>query len=192
MNFYFGNSVDPTSLLLWKSDFHSRKERKMLVEILCFCLMPNHFHLLLRQIKDGGITEFMRKIGTGYTNYFNTKNDRVGALFQGKFKAVHVQTQSHLLYLPHYIHLNPLDLSMPEWRDQKIRSPKKAMRFLESYRWSSFLDYTGKKNYPSVISKDFLADFYYGSPTSIVDYRKDITEWLKNLDISGIQDIILE
>src|SRR3989344_6539878 len=57
MNFYFGNSVDPTSLLLWKSDFHSRKERKMLVEILCFCLMPNHFHLLLRQIKDGGITE---------------------------------------------------------------------------------------------------------------------------------------
>src|SRR3989344_4697111 len=107
---------------LSKSNFHKleRKPRKLLVEILCFCLMPNHYHLMLREKVEGGITEFMRKIGTGYTNYFNTKYERVGPLFQGKFKTVNIERQAHLLYLPHYIHLNPLDLAVPEWREKRI------------------------------------------------------------------------
>ena len=177
---------------LVKSDFASKKLKKKLVEILCFCLMPNHYHFLLRQLTDGGITEFMRKIGTGYTNYFNLKNKRVGPLFQGKFKAVHISEESHLTYLPYYIHLNPLDLIMPEWRDQKIRNPKHALNFLETYRWSSYLDYIGKKNYPSVIQPNFILSNYYGSRTSLVNYKKEMMEWLAEFDLAGLQDVILE
>lgn len=167
-----------------------RKPRKLLVEILCFCLMPNHYHFLLRQLVDGGVTEFMRKIGTGYTNYFNTKYDRVGALFQGKFKAVHVEDQSHLLYLPHYIHLNPLDHFMPEWRDKHIKNFKKALKFLESYRWSSYLDFIKKRNFPSVTQRNFILNLY-GHPATF-DYKKDMAEWLKEMDIEAIRDVILE
>lgn len=165
-----------------------RKPRKLLVEILCFCLMPNHYHLLLRQHAENGITEFMRKIGTGYTNYFNTKHARVGALFQGKFKAVHVNNDKHFLYLPHYIHLNPLDLHQPEWRDQKLRSATKALAYLSSYRWSSYPDYIGKKNFPSVTQNRKLI---FGSRTS-EDYRRDIAEWLRDFDLESMKDVILE
>ena len=145
---------------------------------------------MLRQKIDGGVTEFMRKFGAGYTNYFNVKYDRVGHLFQGKFKAVHITKQSHLLYLPHYIHLNPLDMKMGEWRDKKIRSVPSALKFLESYRWSSYRDFIGKKNFPSVTQRDFLLKIY-GSPT-LIDYRKDLKEWLEDFDLSSIEDIALE
>ncbi len=178
LNFHFQST--PESLRLQK------KPRKKFVELLCYALMPNHYHLLLEQKIDNGITEFMRKMGTGYTNYFNTKNQRVGPLFQGKFKAVHVFKESHLLYLPHYIHLNPLDLVMPEWREQKIRNINKALQFLEKYRWSSFLDYAGKKNFPSILDPD------YGSRTSIVDYKKNLKEWMENFDLESVQKMTLE
>lgn len=181
---------------LSKSHFNNfnnfeRKPRKLLVEILAFCLMPNHYHLLLKQRVNNGVTEFMRKIGTGYTNYFNIKNERVGALFQGIFKAMHVSKESHLLYLPHYIHLNPLDLTMPEWREQKLNDVKAALNFLESYRWSSYLDYCNKKNFPSITQRDFIFQIY-GSGTSIVDYKQMISGWLKNLNLNVISDVALE
>lgn len=166
------------------------RERELLVEILCFCLMPNHYHLMLRQKRDGGITEFMRKLGTGYTNYFNIKYNRVGHLFQGKFQAVHIEKQAHLLYLPHYIHLNPLDLYMPEWRDRKIRNVTKALKFLESYRWSSYLDMIGKKNFSSVSQREFLAQIY-GSRTSR-DYKNVVREWLDDFDVVALDGVTLE
>ena len=173
---------------LLKSDFN-RKSRNLLVEVLCFCLMPNHFHFLLRQRVDGGITEFMRKIGTGYTNYFNTKYKRVGPLFQGKFKAIHVEKEAHLLYLPHYIHLNPLDLKMPEWREQRIKDSKDALAFLAGYRWSSYPDYIGEKNFPSLTQRDFVREIY-GSRTSI-DYRRDMEQWLYAFDPASLEGTTL-
>lgn len=177
---------------LLKSNFNrlNRKPRKLWVEILCFCLMPNHYHFLLRQKIEGGVTEFMRKIGGGYTNYFNTKYDRVGPLFQGKFKAVHIKKPAQLLYIPHYIHLNPLDLITPEWREKKLSSVNRAMKFLESYRWSSYPDFIGKKNFPSVTQRDFIHSIY-GSRTSI-DYSLDVKEWLENFDLSPLEGMILE
>jgi len=167
-----------------------KRPRTLLVEIICFCFMPNHYHLMLRQLVDGGITLFMRKFGTGFTNYFNIKYDRVGSLFQGKFKAVHIEKQAHLLYLPHYIHLNPLDLYMPEWRDRKIRNVAKALKFLETYRWSSYPDIIGKKNFPSVSQRKFLNEMY-GSPTSEV-YRNEIKEWLDDFDLAALEGVTLE
>lgn len=170
-----------------------RRPRERLVDIIAFCLMPNHYHLIVRQRTEGGITNFMRKLGTGYTNYFNVRYDREGVLFQGKFKAIHITNESHFLYLPHYIHLNPLDLFMPEWREQKIKDVQQAIEYLEKYRWSSFNDYIGNKNYPSVLN--------YGSPTSIVGYKNEIIEWLRSFtgtdilnDISqnSIKDVVIE
>ena len=183
----FYHNIQSSEVRLQKIE---RKPRKLLVEILCFCLMPNHYHLMLRQKVDSGITEFMRKFGAGYTNYFNVKYDRVGHLFQGKFKSVHITKQSHFLYLPHYIHLNPLDMKMGEWRNKKIRSVPSALKFLESYRWSSYRDFIGKKNFPSVTQRDFLLKIY-GSPT-LIDYRKDLKEWLEDFDLSSIEGITLE
>ena len=177
---------------LSKSNFHrlERKPRKLLVEILCFCLMPNHYHFLLKEKISGGITEFMRKIGTGYTNYFNTKYDRVGPLFQGKFKAAHITEQAHLLYMPHYIHLNPLGIKMGEWRDRKIRNVTAALKFLSSYRWSSYPDFIGKVNFPSVTQRDFLYKIYR-SRTSI-DYEADVKEWLEDFDFAPLEGVMID
>jgi len=171
-------------------DLRSRyvKRRKLIVEILAFCLMPNHFHLLIRQKEDGGITKFMRKLGIGYAKYFNQKYQRIGALFQGRYKAVPVSRGSHFIHLPYYIHFNPLDLIMPEWRMGKIKNYKKAVKFLESYRWSSHLDYIGKKNFPSVTQREFLLKIFGG----VENYRKVVKNWLKEIDLVEIKRLTLE
>jgi len=82
-----------------------RKENP-LVEIMAYCLNPNHFHFLVKQVKDKGVEKFMHKIGTSYTKYFNKKNKRSGALFQGKFKAAHINSNEKLLYLAAYVNKN--------------------------------------------------------------------------------------
>lgn len=101
--------------------------RENLVDIICYCLMPNHFHFLLRQKRDGGITEFMGKLSNSYTKYFNIKNKRIGPLLQGEFQAVHVESNEQLIHLSRYIHLNPLI--------------EYATTDLQTYRWSSYLEY---------------------------------------------------
>ena len=166
----------------------SRTPRKLIVEILAFCLMPNHFHLLLRQRVDGGITKFMRKLGIGYANYFNQKYERTGTLFQGRYKAVLVNREVHFIHLPYYIHFNPLDLLMLDWRTRKIKNYKKAVKFLESYRWSSHLDYIGKKNFPSVTQREFLLKIFGG----VENYRKVVKNWLKEIDLVEIKRLTLE
>lgn len=179
---YIFNDSNPTfntERLLVKNKFGAtlKNMRDKLVEIIAFILMPNHYHLLLRQIKEGGITSFMRKNGTGYTKYFNIENNRVGPLFQGKFKAVHVTKDSQLQHLPHYIHLNTLDMHFPGWRDGDLKNYKKASNVLEKYRWSSYLDYIGKENFSHIIEKNVVKEFF-GDPKQ---YKKDMTEWLKSL-----------
>ena len=140
-----------------------KMNREPLVEILVFTLMPNHYHLMLRQIKERGIARFMQKLGTGYTMYFNKKYNRSGVLFQGKFKAVHVNNEVHFIHLPHYIHTNPLEL--------KYRGPA-SVDYLLDYRWSSFPDYAGKHNFPTATSRDFLIDIF-GSTEDYLKYTAD-------------------
>ncbi len=166
----------------------NKKPRDFLVNILVFCLMPNHYHLLLKQVKDEGITEFMRKIGTGYTNYFNLKNDRVGPLFQGKYKAVLIEEDEHFNYLPNYIHLNPLELIEPNWKEGKLNNINRAVNFLESYRWSSYLDYIGKKNFPSLTQREFLSDNYQDPD----EYKREVKDWLMEIEIDSIRDLTIE
>ena len=132
--------------------------RDHLVEILVFCFMPNHIHLLLRQLKEGGITKFMNKFGAGYSGYFKQKHGekRKGYFFQGRFVSVHIKTEEQLKTVFVYIHTNPLSLIEPNWRENGIKNPGKAIKFLEDYKWSSYPDYIEKKNFPSVTERNFM------------------------------------
>lgn len=165
-----------------------RKPRKMLVNILAFCLMPNHYHLLLSPRVEHGVSLFMKKINGGYAKYFNEKYKRSGALFQGRYKSVQVVKEIHFIHLPYYIHLNPLDLITSEWRERKLKNIKKAVDFLEKYRWSSHLDYCGKKNFPSVTQRNFLLEFFNGEK----EYRKAVESWLKDFNLSEDKNLFLE
>jgi len=160
--------------------------RDLLVEILAFCFMPNHIHLLVRQLKDGGITQFMRKFGTGYATYFNKKYNRKGHLFQGRFKAVHVKDNEQLKTVFVYIHANPISLIEPKWKENGIKNSQKVIEFLENYKWSSYSDYLGKKNFPSVTKRDFLLKVMGG----IEGCREFVNGWVgykkEPKDLEGI------
>lgn len=138
-----------------------QRERRSYIDLLCFCLMPNHFHLLVRQREDdGGVAHFMQKLGTAYTMYFNTKYERTGALFQGTYKATHVSTDEYLLPLSRYIHLNPLDLFESDWKEQGIARPQAARAFIVEYLWSSYADYVSLPRYPSLLTTDLLQQVF--------------------------------
>jgi len=112
-----------------------------IVKFHCSCLMPNHFHLVLEQKEDKGISNFMQKLGGGYTNYFNLKYERSGVLFQGKFKAVLIDKDAYLNYLIQYIYVNPLDLFEPGWKTEGLKDWRKAKQFLTDYRWTNCKNY---------------------------------------------------
>lgn len=111
-----------------------------LVAIGAYCLMPNHFHLLVTPLTENGISKFMLKLQTGYSMYFNTKNERKGALFQGPFRSVHADNDRYLQYLYSYIHLNPAKLIDARWR-KNVGSKDTLTRFVESYLYSSYAAY---------------------------------------------------
>jgi putative transposase len=161
--------------------------REKLVDIHAWCLMKNHYHLLLSECVEGGISEFLKKLNGGYAKYFNEKNSRVGALFQGKTKKVIIDTDAHFLYILHYIHLNPLDFSKTNayWRSGTIRNSLTALQYLEEYRWSSYLDYIGLKNFPSILTTDLYRSVF-------TDYRKTLQQYVRSLDISKVEEYTLE
>ncbi len=165
-----------------------RRERKLLVKIHAFCLMPNHYHLLLSPMIESGVAMFMQKLNGGYVQYFNQRHERAGTLFERKYKSVLVDSQAHFIHLPYYIHLNPLDMVAPEWRERKINDLSKALDYLDGYKWSSHLDYSGKQNFPSVTQRDFLLEVFGGTK----GYEKLLKSWLRDLSINKLGNLILE
>lgn len=166
-------------------------KRDKLVEILAFCFMPNHIHLLMRQLKDKGISKFMNKLGAGYPAYFKKKHHlkERGYFFQGRFVSVHIKTDNQLIAAFVYIHTNPLALIEPKWKEGIVIDPKKAIEFLESYKWSSYQDYLGKKNFPSVVERNFLSEMI-GDEKKV---RTLINDWVGHKrEIKGIAEISLE
>ncbi len=135
-----------------------KKEGDQLVNIVAFCLMPNHFHFILQQLMDGGVQKFLANFSNSYTRYFNTRHERNGYLFQGNFKAVFVEDNEQLLHLSRYIHLNPVTASMIDIND------------LEQYQWSSYRSYLGKKDN---IGHDFVLN------NIIIEQFKPRGEYLK-------------
>ncbi|MBI2021863.1 transposase [Candidatus Daviesbacteria bacterium] len=129
---------------------------KKIVDILVYCFMPNHFHLLIKQVKDGGLSEFMSKVSNSYTKYYNTKYDRVGPLLQGEFKAVLIESDEQLVHVSRYIHLNPLVSNL--------------VKELLDYPWSSYKEYIN--NTTGVCSKDEILSFF----RSFKDYQDFILD----------------
>lgn len=143
------------------SDFGSPTildKREKFVEILAFCFMPNHIHLLVKQVKDDGISKFMQKVGIGLSKYFNKKYQRKGHVFQDAFKSVRIENDNQLMTVFNYIHINPISLYKPVWKEKGIGDINKAVEFLENYKWSSYQDYIGKKNFSSVTERNFLSE----------------------------------
>lgn len=163
----------------------SKGKRKSLVRIMAYCVMGNHFHLLLEEIQKGGITKFMGKLGIGYVRYFNNKYDRVGPLFQGRFKNVLVDNERYLQYLLVYINvLNPAEIIMPNWKEKGIAEIKKVLRFAEQYQFSSHLDYLGKRG-SLILDKGILAKFL-PAPKMYLDLVKAVLEDKKYREISHL------
>ena len=148
-----------------------------LVAISAWVLMPNHFHILLKEITENGITTFMRKVMTGYSMYFNKKHGRTGNLFQGKFKSEHANKDEYLKYLFSYIHLNPVKLIPGEslWKEVEIKNIQKAKDFLKKYEYSSLQSYLEENNkYKNIISKKEFPEYFKNSK----DVWKELLEWL--------------
>ena len=132
----------------------SKKSKdNQLVDILCWCLMPNHYHILVQEKLDGGASMFSKKISSGYTQYFNLKNKRSGVLFQGKSKIIQVKKDEHFMYLPYYIFSNPIKLIEKNWKESGIQNLGRVKKFLENYKWSSYLSVIKENDFSFIISK---------------------------------------
>lgn len=162
--------------------------REKLVDILAFSLMPNHLHLILRQTKENGIVNFMKKVNGGYAKYFNEKYNRKGHLFN-KFKAVHIEDDDQLKNTFVYVHTNLISLIEPGWKEKGIGNPEKVKEFLENNKRHSYPDYLGKKNFPSVTQRDFLLEIMGG----IDGCRAEVDNWIMHKkELKDFGDIVLE
>jgi putative transposase len=139
-----------------------------IVEIIAYCLMSNHFHLLLKQKTENGITTYISNFTNAYTKYFNTRNERSGPLFQGIFKAVFIETDEQLLHLTRYIHLNPVVGSVIETTS------------LNKYLWSSYPSYLSSKQDTLTNPQPILSSFF--SSTSYENFVLDQIDYAKKLD----------
>lgn len=156
IKYYKREGPKPRFSFINPEDLHLEKKQSI-TDIICFCLMPNHFHFLLKQNRENGIVEFISKITNSYTKYFNMKNKRFGPLFQGRFKAVHIDSNEQLIHLSRYIHLNPL--------------VSYVTKDLESYPWSSYPEYLGKSDNEFCQKKIILEQFPQPS-----DYKKFVSD----------------
>lgn len=146
-------------------DDHENFRREYpLVNVIAYCLMPNHFHLLLEQREDNGITKFLQKMTTSYTMYFNKKNTRTGALIQGVFKRSHIKTNERLLEMSRYIHTNPIKLF------GKNLSKNELKQKLLKYQWSSFPDYAGEKIEQPIVANKQIVMKQFHSPKAYIRY----------------------
>lgn len=137
--------------------FDGFSKGESLVDIVSYCLMPNHFHLVLRERVEGGISLFMKKLSTGYSMYFNKKYERSGGLFGGTFKSEHINNDSYFNYIFSYVNLNPLKLFNLRWKESDFLNKNSSKEFLLKYRYSSYLDCIGFDRQEKIIlNREFL------------------------------------
>lgn len=156
-------------------DLFSIDKQSKLVGIGAFCLMPNHFHILITQPEDGNISKFMQKLSTAYVMYYNKKYKHSGGLFEGKFKSQYLNTDKYLKYLFSYIHLNPVKLIDKDWKEKGIKNKNIALKYLKNYEYSSFVDYLGSDRVQNKILKIDVFPKYFPTQKS---FTREIFEWL--------------
>ncbi|MDF1498090.1 MAG: transposase [Patescibacteria group bacterium] len=142
----------------------------LFVDIICFCLMPNHFHLILRPIVENGITDFMRRVLTGYVMYFNGKYKRKGVLFETSYKSILIENEEYLKHLSRYIHLNPKEIAKS---NNFVLKKMSSSEILKKYKWSSYLDYVGIDNFPDHTERKLLLDIFGKRE----NYETFVNEW---------------
>ena len=172
-------------------------KKKELVEFICYNLLPNHYHFILKQVAGEGIAKFMHKLGTGYTNYFNEKYKRSGSLCQGKYQAIHIGSDRYLLHLSVYINLNhkvhnleKFGSSAPKlFSPQTFTAPKfgsSAPKLLKS-SWDEYVNES--KNKKGFCEKDIILDQF----GSVKDYKEFAEDSLKRIrENKAIKKFLLE
>ncbi len=150
---------------------------EQLVSIGAYCLMPNHFHILITENIEGGISKYMLKLLTAYTMYFNRKHQRTGKLYEGKFKSTHANTDNYLKYLYSYIHLNPAKLIDKNWKEKSNRDTKKLIQYVFGYPYSSLIEYLTVK---CKITNPLKFPGFFTKPN---EHRKELFEWLNSDNI---------
>lgn len=198
------NDVKTSSKLLWElershkglnfkiiKDYFAQNNivRNPLVRIMADCLMPNHYHLLVEEIRNGGISKFMHKLGTGYTMYFNKRYNRIGGLFQGTFKVALVNSEDYLQYLLVYINvMNPGQLIEPDLKEEGVKNKRKVIDFAKSYFWSTNKEYLQTRE-SIIIDKGLLGDIFPNGK-EYSDFVNAIL--LGKIKFENISDIFLE
>jgi len=140
--------------------------------------MPNHFHILVKEHTEGGTSKFMAKLLVSHSAFFNKKYKRTGTLFEGRFQARHADNDNYLKYLFAYIHLNPVKLLEPKWKEDGIKDIEKAQKYLVKYPYFSYLDYLdqqhpGRKE-AKILNKTAFPDYFEKTD----DFRSMIRDWL--------------
>ena len=151
------------------------------IQLTAYCLMPNHFHFLIKQKSENSIDKFMNSLCLRYAKFFNTKYKRVGRLFQDVYKAVIVESEPQLLYLTSYIHRNPL-----RNKNLKSASPEVVWRAYFS-KPSSYPEYLGQRNTEWIHQEEILGYFSKTDPN--LDYQAFVEQ---TNDITPIQKIVLD
>ena len=144
-----------------------------IIDIVCYCFMPNHYHLLVRPLEDGAVQEFMKKVSDSYTRYFNTKHSRVGPLFQGAYKAVAVETDEQLLQLSRYIHLNPYISGL--------------VKNLVDFAYSSYASFIGGST--SLCAKEPVLEFFQNRG-KYRDFVEDYTDYA--VSVSSFKEQLID
>lgn len=173
---FLSNGEKKFKLSFLEGDVYEIKRGNQIVAIGAYCLMPNHFHILISQIEDEGISRFMHKLTSGYSHYYNKKYERTGSLVEGKFKSRYIGNDRYLKYLFSYIHLNIIKLIQKDWKEKGIQNKQRATNFLKNYKYSSFQDYLGiirKEN--AILNKKAFPDYF---PT-VKNFLSEIFDWLK-------------
>lgn len=138
------------------------------VELISFVLMPNHFHIVVKELEEGGTSSYLQRIEIAYTKYFNIKYVRSGYLLQGPFQSVNINTNSQLLHLSAYVHYNPRELK--KWKGKE-----------DLYAWSSYQDFVSENRWGELLSR-----------VVILDQFKDLVEYKNFVETSGVKDSEVE
>lgn len=146
--------------------------KETIVDIGAYCLMPNHFHFLVREKTENGLSTYMRKLMTAYSMYFNKKYKRTGKLYENVFKATHCNNDLYLKYLYSYIHLNPAKLIDKHWKENNNRNTSRIMEYIFSFCYSSLCEYVNSK-YKITNPENF--PFYFRKPE---EHKRELFEWL--------------
>lgn len=157
--------------LLWE-----KRPGDPLTSIVAYALMPNHFHCILREDREGGISEFIGKLSTSFSMYFNTRYDRSGPLLCHPFRAQHVSYDDYFRWLMSYIHLNPLDIFAPGWKRRHEIDGTRAAQFLSHYPYSSYQDYAGSTRPEAAILAKEALPIYASDLETAADMLEEFRE----------------